>query len=489
MKTSNRKLTYTLVLIFIAIGFYPLFAFLGSLPLRLWDESRLAASAYEMISSDNPLITTFYGMADHWNVKPPLLIWIQALSIKLFGLSEASVRLPSALSIMILGIFIIIISSKLNKTYLGFYTSLVIISTKGLLEYHCGRNADYDAMLIMFMVVYSLYYFLFLEKKKIKYLYLFFIFLILATFTKGIQAIIPIPFLFIYTLFTKNTSRVLKNKNTYIGIGLFILIIGGYYFLREIYDNGYLKAVIENELGGRYFNTIENHNRENNFYFFKLKNNLFSYFFILSLVSFLINLFNRDKVIRRLNIYSFGIALFIFIIISLGKTKLFWYSLPIIPFLSINIGCLFYSIHRLIINNIKNKNLSYSIIIIACLAVFYIPYKENINMVTMPKEKQWDRAYYSRDNIIRQVIKGHISYDKPFTFIYTDNYQDHVFYRYKMIENGIPARTIWIKHIQKGDIILINNKKTEEEISKKFNYEVVYQDIQSRVINIKNSRN
>ena len=100
------------MLFFILISFFPLFAFLGTLPLRTWDESRLAASAYEMTQTKNPLVVTFDYQPDHWSVKPPLNIWAQAISIKLFGVNETAVRLPSALSIMFLGIILIFLTSK-----------------------------------------------------------------------------------------------------------------------------------------------------------------------------------------------------------------------------------------------------------------------------------------------------------------------------------------------------------------------------------------
>ncbi|MFA7082262.1 MAG: glycosyltransferase family 39 protein, partial [Bacteroidales bacterium] len=256
---SNRKLTYILVFVFILISFFPLFAFLGTSPLRTWDESRLAASAYEMTQTKNPLIVTFDYKPDHWSVKPPLTIWTQALSIKLFGVNEVAVRLPSALSILFLGIIIILLFSKINKPFIGFYASFILICTKGVLYYHFGRSADYDAMLTMFVISYAISLFIFTENRQTKYYLLFFIFLILATLTKGVQALIPLPFIFLYIILRKQLLDILKNKFTYIGIGVFILLIGGYYFGREIFDSGYLKAVYENELGGRYLTALEGH--------------------------------------------------------------------------------------------------------------------------------------------------------------------------------------------------------------------------------------
>lgn len=482
-KISNRKLSWILVAAFVAISFYPLFAFLGTLPLRLWDESRLAASAYEMLHSDNPLVVTFNYDADHWSTKPPFLIWMQALSIKIFGVNEAAVRLPSALSMLFLGISLILLSGKLQKPFLGFYSAVVIICSKGLLIYHCGRNADYDAMLCMFTLSYALSYFVFLTKKDNRYYYLFFVLLILATLTKGVQALIPIPFIFIYTLFQKDLVKVLKSRNTYIGIGLFVLVIGGYYFGRELFDKGYLRAVYDNELGGRYLTALEGHRGGKDFYYNELKDNLFTYFFWLSPIAFLVNLFTKDKIIRNLNIYSFGIAAFIFVIVTIGQTKLTWYAFPIVPFMAIPIGIGFYRLH-LLISKIKYKALSISLIVVLFVSVLYSPYIEIVNHVTLPKEPGWAKPYYSRFDLIKQVIKKDLVYDKEFTFIYTDNNQDHLFYKYAMDEEGIRNKTIWIEHLKIGDIVLINEPKTDEELQKKFSYEPLYNHIQSKIVRI-----
>lgn len=487
MPKHRKTLFYWLSLAFIAIAFYPLFAFLGTLPLRLWDESRLAASAYEMLHTNNPLIVTFSYLPDHWSVKPPFLIWVQAISLKLFGVNEAAIRLPSALAILFMGIILIYYSSKLKKPFLGFYAAVVIICSKGLLYYHCGRNADYDAMLCFLIISYAIAFFVYLNNKEKKYYYLFFAFLILATLTKGVQALIPLPFLFIYTLFQKEFISLMKDKATYWGIGSFVLVIGGYYFGRELFDPGYLKAVYENELGGRYLTPLEGHKGGKDFYYKELKDGLFTYFFWLAPIAFVINLITKDKVIRNLNIYSFGIAAFIFLIVTIGQTKLTWYAFPIVPFLAIPIGISLYRLH-LLINKIDNKLISSSLILIAFISFFYTPYKEIVQHVTLPKEPEWAKPYYSRFDLIRQVIKGDLVYKEGLTMIQNDNYQDHLFYKYAMDEKGIKNQVVWVKHLRVGDIVLVNTPEIDKEILERFEYECLYYHIQSKIIRLKQEK-
>ena len=76
-----------------------LFYRLGALPTEVWDESRLAENALEMAKTGLSLISTYNGIPDHWNTKPPLLIWLTSISIRVLGPNEWGVRLPSAVGI------------------------------------------------------------------------------------------------------------------------------------------------------------------------------------------------------------------------------------------------------------------------------------------------------------------------------------------------------------------------------------------------------
>lgn len=480
---SNKKLTIILVFIFILISIYPLFAFLDSLPLRTWDESRVAASSYEMTKSSNPLVITFDNQPDHWSVKPPLTIWTQALSIKIFGPSELAVRLPSALSIMLLGIIIILLFSKLKKPFIGFYTSLIIICTKGILYYHFGRNADYDAMLTLFIISYAISLFVFTENKQKKYYLLFFLFLILATLTKGIQALIPLPFILIYILFRKQFLEFLRNKYTYFGILGFILIIGGYYFGREIFDSGYLKAVYENELGGRYLKVLEEHQHGRDFYITELKNSLFTYFFWLVPPAILINLITKDKLIRRISNYALGMSLIILIVITIGKTKLTWYVFPILPLLAIILGCSLSTVQEYILRNIKNRKLGIGIIIIGIMALFFSPYKEITKHFYKPGEGEYE-AYYSRHKIMNKLIDREIEFNESIVYISQDNQQDLIFYLHAMDHYGILNKKKDIQYLEVGEIVQINEPEIDKEVRKRFEYDTLYHHIQSKLVRL-----
>ncbi len=72
------------------------FPFVGSFGLLEPDEGRFAQIGREMAASGNFLVPHLNGIEQFY--KPPLVYWINAVGYEIFGVSEWSARLPSALS-------------------------------------------------------------------------------------------------------------------------------------------------------------------------------------------------------------------------------------------------------------------------------------------------------------------------------------------------------------------------------------------------------
>src|SRR3984885_9477036 len=84
---------YTLIIIVGCILFFP---FLGRINLFDWDEINFAECAREMIVSKDYLRAQIDFMP-FWE-KPPFFIWMQVLSMKVFGVTEFAARFPNALT-------------------------------------------------------------------------------------------------------------------------------------------------------------------------------------------------------------------------------------------------------------------------------------------------------------------------------------------------------------------------------------------------------
>ena len=187
--------------------FWSFFFHLGKMPFRIWDESRLITSAYEMNHNHLYLTPTIENFPDMWNTKPPLMIWAEVLSIKTFGFREWSARLPAAACGMLT---VLLVSGFIGKLIPERWTWLmpviVLCTSMGFIGYHTTRAGEYDAMLTFFITAYLLSFFVYTEaigNSRNKYLLLFFAFLILACLTKGIAGMLFTPFLFLYLLLRK----------------------------------------------------------------------------------------------------------------------------------------------------------------------------------------------------------------------------------------------------------------------------------------------
>ncbi len=85
------------IIVILLLAYFPLFLHLEVMPYIVWDESRLAVSAFEMLHNHNYWVVTYGNHPDLWSVKPPLMIWVIALSFKILGYNTLALRLPSAL--------------------------------------------------------------------------------------------------------------------------------------------------------------------------------------------------------------------------------------------------------------------------------------------------------------------------------------------------------------------------------------------------------
>ena|ERR1019366_3898412 len=90
---NSTLLRFQLLIIVIALLLFV--PFLGAVHLFDWDEINFAECAREMLVTKNYFSVTI-NFQPFWE-KPPLFIWMQALSMNIFGVSEFAARLPNAI--------------------------------------------------------------------------------------------------------------------------------------------------------------------------------------------------------------------------------------------------------------------------------------------------------------------------------------------------------------------------------------------------------
>jgi 4-amino-4-deoxy-L-arabinose transferase-like glycosyltransferase len=137
----NTRGGHYLVLLAAALPLY--FWGLGAPSLWDVDEGRNATCALEMYESGNWIVPTFNGVlrAD----KPALLYWLQTAAYAVFGVSEFSARLPSALAALVTLLLIYELGRSMFGKATGFWAALIAGSTPMLVG--AARFANPDALL------------------------------------------------------------------------------------------------------------------------------------------------------------------------------------------------------------------------------------------------------------------------------------------------------------------------------------------------------
>ena len=116
IKHSFNKDIYR-YLFLIVLGCYFFIPFLGSVHLFDWDEVNFAEASREMIESGNYGQVTI-NFQPFWE-KPPLFIWLQVLSMKVFGVNEFAARFVNAFLGIVTILSVYSIGKKLYDSSFG----------------------------------------------------------------------------------------------------------------------------------------------------------------------------------------------------------------------------------------------------------------------------------------------------------------------------------------------------------------------------------
>jgi 4-amino-4-deoxy-L-arabinose transferase-like glycosyltransferase len=147
-----RRLT-ALAAAVLALAVFNLTFRLGSEGLTEWDESLYATSALEMVRNQDWVATTFDGALDYSNSKPPLNIWLLALSLKTFGVSLVALRLASVVAAALTILVLLVWAWRRFNPLAGVLSAFVLATCFGFLYVHSGRTANPDAVMTLFLLL------------------------------------------------------------------------------------------------------------------------------------------------------------------------------------------------------------------------------------------------------------------------------------------------------------------------------------------------
>ena len=308
----------------------------ASVPVVLWDESRNIVNALEMRASGWSLVTTFGFEPDHWNSKPPLLIWLMTGSLALFGPVEWALRVPVMLaSLGTLALTFIFARRFTGSRSVALFACAVLLLSPGFFAGHGARTADYDALLTFFTTAYLFLLFIAFSRATPRRSTVVVAGLAIAgaVLTKSSAGLLPGAGVFLYLLVTARFGRVVREPLYWVMALVAVAPVALFYVAREIAAPGYLQAVQFNEFSGRFGQTLIG--REEPLWFY-VRDMLRGWFVAAPLMAVAPLGWSRVRgKSRLLLIYCLCVSLGVIAVLSVASTKLPHYALPAYPPLAI----------------------------------------------------------------------------------------------------------------------------------------------------------
>lgn len=199
-----------LLLIAAGIVFY---TNLDSYSLHNWDEGNYAHIARFMLQEGNWLIPYSYypgyGSVVYrpFLEKPPLLLWLQAISIAILGASETAIRLPAATASLLTTTVVYVFGRMLANRRTGLFAGMVYLTIPFVyLGNNSGRFGTTDALLVFFGSLFVLFMWRFVRAEtpivRRRSLYLAALTAAFAFLSKGVAAgiylVVLAPFIVIH---------------------------------------------------------------------------------------------------------------------------------------------------------------------------------------------------------------------------------------------------------------------------------------------------
>ncbi len=230
---SNTVKAWSIALL---AGLFLFIPFLGCVHLFDWDEINFAESAREMMTTGDYL-TVRINFMPFWE-KPPFFIWMQVVSMKMFGINEFAARFPNA----VCGIFTLITlfytGRRSYNDQFGFLWMLVYAGS--ILPFFYFKSGIIDPWfnLFIFLGISRLSYYFIYDRKRAQNIALSAFFIGLAILTKGPVAVLILTFVFIIYLIHRR-FRINATVRDVVIFFVVIVLTGGLWFILQILSGNF----------------------------------------------------------------------------------------------------------------------------------------------------------------------------------------------------------------------------------------------------------
>jgi 4-amino-4-deoxy-L-arabinose transferase-like glycosyltransferase len=435
--------------------------------LNMWDEATYANNAIDML--ENPsIVVRQEGKVDLYNTKPPLVISLQALSMKVFGINTFAVRLPSIVFALSTVFFLYLFCFHWFKNHwIGFIGSCILICSPGFVRNHIALTGDLDSVLTFFLTTSFLLslYLILKSKMDTKYLILLGLCFFLGFMTKGIAGFFHAPTLALLVLIFNR--KLLKEKKVYFLIVPIFLFSILFYLLREWMEPGYLQIVFESEISRVNTVVMDWQVKPFSYYLSNLYKDYFFPFILLFPLGIIAIIINKEY--RKILVSLATAILTYFLIISFPKVKLDWYDAPLYPLMSLFIGL---SLVTIISGIIKNK-LPQKIFYVVILVALCYPALQQI--------RETKQGYISNNESIEAEgeFLSNLSYLPQNTTIFkreqSPEHFDQVLFYIRALEKDQGGR-ISIKakpHFSTKEHVIVSQDKLKQEIDSLYYFRII----------------
>jgi 4-amino-4-deoxy-L-arabinose transferase-like glycosyltransferase len=302
---------------------------LGNLPLRDWDEGYYGVVARDMFRTGNWIYPTY--LDEPFLLKPPLMMWLIALSYHWGSINEFTTRFPGAF-LTACGVPLLYILGRevfSNRLPAGF-SALVYLTLLPIVRH--GRLAMLDGAINTFFIL-SLWCLLNARRDR-KWAIGFGIAMGAIALTKGVLVLVLGAIAVILILVNKQ-AKLLFNPYLWLGLLLGFFPVFAWYIAQiQHYGNIFIEVHFQSQSFDRLSTSLDGHQREVWYYFIELVKYTAPWLLFLP-KGLSLAWKQRDR--------SWGSLVLIASIIYIGTisimgTKLPWYIMPIYPFFALTVG-------------------------------------------------------------------------------------------------------------------------------------------------------
>lgn len=382
---------------------------LGETVIVSSDEGQHGVNAYEMIKNGNYIANTYNGNLDYWNLKPPLSFYFIMLGYRIFGYNGWGLRFFSALAFVLLATIVAIFLKKKFNNFASLISIWLFSGCYIFFMCHFVRHGDPDSLFILFIGVSMIA--LYLSKENHRWLYLTGLMIALAFLTKSYHALIMLPIIFFYLIFTNGFKRIKWYEYfTITAVTLVPILI--WVIARFCFDGWqFINQMFVYDVFQRSVTAIEGH--EEHLFFYLPFTLLYDQIGMLGLVllawTVLRKIFTKQKLsaVEKLTLIS---TICFYFLYSIPKTKLEWYIfpnvVPLVIFSAVKISSIWQN----------SQTIDYLKRAMCCLLLFIVAYMIIYNAILVTTART--------ENELQDFITNELPIDNTAMYFFQDTEND-----------------------------------------------------------------